>query len=154
MGLSFGAGAALAARMQQSSRRVFVVVSDGECNEGSLWEAVMFAAHHRLSNLVAIVADNGQQAFGRTRDVLNLSPLDRRWRAFDWNVHEIDGHDADCVADTLAGLDAASGRPHVVIAHTISGKGVSFMEAQVKWHYWPMSDGEYARALLDLEAGR
>ncbi len=93
-GLSIGAGAALAARLQRSQRRVFVLLSDGECNEGSTWEAAMFAAHHRLANLVAVVAANDQQAFGRARDVLDLSPLVDRWRAFGWDAHEIDGHDA------------------------------------------------------------
>jgi transketolase len=150
-GLTFGAGAALAARMQGSERRVFVLVSDAECNEGALWEAVMFAAHHRLGNLVAIVDENGQQALGRTQEVLDLSPLGERWRAFGWNVHDVDGHDLDAVAATLNSLDA-EGPPHVVVAHTTFGKGVSYMEGQVKWHYWPMSDEEYARALDELAA--
>ena len=91
-GLSIGAGAALAARLQQSGRRVFVLVSDAECNEGSVWEAVMFAAHHQLTNLIAVVDLNGQQAFGYTDQVLSLSPLAERWRAFAWDVHDVDGH--------------------------------------------------------------
>ena len=92
-GLPMGAGAALAARLQESARRVFVMVSDAECNEGSLWEAVMFAAHHKLSNLIAIVDLNGQQALGYTRDILSLEPMAARWRGFGWDVHEVDGHD-------------------------------------------------------------
>ncbi|MFN8563864.1 MAG: thiamine pyrophosphate-dependent enzyme [Anaerolineae bacterium] len=91
--MSFGAGAALAAKMQRSRRRVFVLVSDAECNEGALWEAVMFAAHHQLANLIAIVDLNGQQALGYTRDVLALTPMAARWGAFGWDVHEVDGHD-------------------------------------------------------------
>lgn len=151
-GLSFGAGAALAARLQGSARRAFVLVSDAECNEGSLWEAVMFAAHHRLSNLIAIIDVNGQQALGYTKDVLDLSPLPERWRAFGWDVHEIDGHHPDEIAVTIAGFDRAAGPPHVLIARTVFGKGVSFMEGRIKWHYWPMSDEEYRRALLEIGA--
>jgi transketolase len=149
-GLSFGAGAALAARLQGSSRRVFVLVSDAECNEGSLWEAVMFAAHRGLGNLVAIVDQNGQQALGYTEDVLDLSPLGERWRAFGWDVSEVDGHDARRLAALLNGLDPAAGRPQLVLARTVFGKGVSYMEGQLKWHYWPMSDEEYGQALHEL----
>ncbi len=152
MGLPIGAGAALAGRLQRSSRRVFVLVSDAECNEGSLWEAVMFAAHHRLSNLIAIVDLNGQQALGHTRDVLDLSPLADRWRAFGWDVHEVDGHDPEAITRTILGLNTGSELPHVVLAHTISGKGVSYMEKRIKWHYWPMSEAEYQQALEELGA--
>lgn len=151
-GVSMGAGAALAARLQQSSRRVFVLVSDAECNEGSLWEAVMFAAHHRLSNLIAIVDLNGQQALGYTHQVLNLSPMAERWRAFGWDVCEVDGHDVSAITRTIRDLNTSSGPPHVMIGHTIFGKGVSFMENQIKWHYWPMSEEEYQQALKEIEA--
>lgn len=149
-GLGYSAGAALAARLQRSSRRVFVLLSDGECNEGSIWEAVMFGAHHGLSNLVAIVDHNGQQALGRTADVLDLSPLSDRWQAFGWDVREVDGHDVARITETVNDCDFGSGRPHVVIAHTVSGKGVSYMERQVKWHYMPMSDEEYRQALDEV----
>lgn len=149
-GLSFGAGAALAARLQHSPRRAFVLVSDAECNEGSLWEAVMYAAHHRLSNLIAIVDLNGQQALGFTRDILSLSPLETRWRAFGWDVRQVDGHNQEEIRQTVSGLDTVSGPPHVLIARTVFGKGVSFMEGQIKWHYWPMSEDEYRRALLEV----
>jgi transketolase len=150
-GLSIAVGSALAARLQGSSRRVFVLVSDAECNEGALWEAVMFAAHHRLANLVAIVDLNGQQALGYTDEVLSLSPLGSRWRAFGWDVHEVDGHDVGRLKHTMAALDTRPGLPHVLVARTIFGKGVSFMESQIKWHYWPMSDAEYRQALSDIE---
>lgn len=150
-GLSMGAGAALAAHIQQSRRRIFVLVSDAECNEGSLWEAVMFAAHHRLSNLIALVDMNGQQALGYTHQVLNLSPLADRWRAFVWDVHEVDGHDIAEITKTIAALDTVTGPPHVLIARTVFGKGVSYMENQIKWHYWPMSDQEYQQALKEIE---
>jgi transketolase len=149
-GLSIGAGAALAARLQGSSRYVFTLVSDGECDEGSLWEAVMFAAHHRLSNLVAIVDLNGQQAFGYTREVLDLSPLAERFRAFGWDAREVDGHDPDGVAALIESFRGQPGPPHVLVARTIFGRGVSFMEGTIDWHYWPLDDEHYARALADL----
>jgi transketolase len=151
MGLSFGAGAALAARLQNSSRRVFVLVSDGECNEGSLWESVIFAAHHKLSNLTVIVDLNGQQALGYTDEVLNLSPLANRWKAFGWNVYDIDGHDTSKIIETIKSLNTQTGQPNVLIAHTVCGKDVSFMEHRIKWHYWPMSDAEYQQALEEIE---
>ena len=151
-GFSYGAGAALAARLQKSNRRSFVLISDAECNEGALWETVMFSAHHQLSNLVTLIDLNGQQAFGYTRNVLNLSSMAERWRAFDWDVCEVDGHDPDELIDTISGLDTVEGPPHVLIAHTTFGKGVSFMENQIKWHYWPMSEEEYKQALEDLKS--
>ena len=150
-GLSMGAGAALAARLRHSRRRVFVLVSDAECNEGSLWEAVMFAAHHRLANLIAIIDMNGQQAFGYTDQVLSLTPMAARWRAFGWDVQEVNGHDVAAITETIAGLETASGPPHVLVAHTVFGKGVSYMERQIKWHYWPMSDAEYRQALDEID---
>ena len=151
-GLSYGAGTALAARMQKSARRSFVLISDAECNEGSLWETVMFSAHHQLSNLVAIIDLNGQQAFGYTRDVLNLSSMAERWHVFGWDVHEVDGHDPDEIIDTISGLDVVEGQPHVLIAHTTFGKWVSFMENQIKWHYWTMSEAVYHQAQEDLKS--
>lgn len=150
-GLAIGAGVALAARIQQASRRAFVLVSDGECNEGSLWETIMFAAHHRLANLIAIVDLNGQQALGYTNQVLSMSPMAKKWEAFGWNVHEVDGHDIETIVKTINQLDTVSGSPHVLIAQTVFGKGVSYMERQIKWHYWPMSDEEYQQALREIE---
>jgi transketolase len=146
-GLGIGAGAALAARRQVSGRRAFVLLSDAECNEGSTWEAVMFAAHHGLSNLIAIVDMNGQQALGYTRDVLDMSPMAGRWRAFGWDVHEIDGHDVPGIQATVNGLDTSDGPPHVLLAKTTFGRGVSFMESKIEWHYLPMNDEQYAEAL-------
>jgi len=151
-GLSMGAGAALAARLQHSSRRVFVLLSDAECNEGSVWEAIMFAAHHQLSNLIAIVDLNGQQALGYTRQVINLSPLSEKWKVFGWDVHEVDGHNSAEIASAIAHLNTQTGSPHVLIAHTTFGKGVSYMENQIKWHYWPMSEDDYHQALKDIGA--
>jgi transketolase len=116
----------------------------------------MFAGHRRLSNLIAIVDVNGQQALGYTEDVLALSPLADRWRAFGWDVHEVDGHDPEALARTIAGLDigaSPASRPHVLLARTTFGKGVSYMESQIKWHYLPMSDDEYRQALAEIGAG-
>jgi transketolase len=150
-GLPMGAGAALAARLSGGRRRVFVLVSDAECDTGALWEAVMFAAHHKLSNLVVILDLNGQQALGYTKDVLDLSPMAERWRVFGWDAHEVDGHDVSQIVRTISGLATESGPPHVLVARTVFGKGVSYMEGQIKWHYWPMSDQEYQQALAEIE---
>lgn len=150
-GLSMGAGAALAARLQGSSRRVYVVLSDAECDEGSTWEAVMFAAHHQLSGLIAIVDVNGQQALGYTKDVLSLTPLLARWRSFGWDAVEVDGHDRGALARAIGAFDTAGGPPHVVLARTTFGRGVSYMESKIKWHYWPMSDDECRQALAEIE---
>lgn len=149
-GLSVATGAALAARLQGSSRRVFAVLSDAECNEGSVWEAAMFAAHHGLSNLVAIVDVNGQQALGYTRDVLDLEPLADRWRAFGWDVHEVDGHDLEAMASALGQTADRDSGPRILLARTVFGKGVSFMERRIEWHYLPMSEEEYTIATAQL----
>jgi transketolase len=150
-GLSFGVGAALAARLQNSFRCVYVLLSDAECNEGALWESIMFAAHHQLDNLVAIVDLNGQQAFGYTKEVLNLDSLADKWRAFGWHVDEVDGHDLETLKITLAAAKGHSGKPKVLIAKTTFGKGVSFMEHQIKWHYSPLSESEFIQANRELE---
>ena len=153
-GLSIAAGAALAARMQRSKRRVFAIVSDAECNEGSIWEAMMFSAQHQLSNLIAIVDINAQQAFGYTKDVLDLEPLGEKWSAFKWDVHEVDGHDVDQMQKLVEGFDTTTGQPHVLLARTTFGRGVSYMESQIQWHYWPMSDEQYEQALVEIESVR
>jgi transketolase len=151
-GLPLGVGAAIAARSQKSERLVFVLLSDAECDEGSLWEAVMLAAHHRLDNLVAIVDLNGQQALGYTRDVLSLDPLAEKWRAFGWDVLEVDGHDVAGLCGAMASLPSRTRAPHVLIARTVFGHGVSFMKSEIKWHYLPMSKADYDEALAEIEA--
>jgi transketolase len=152
-GLSLGAGAALAARLQDSDRRSFVLISDAELNEGSVWEAVMFAAHQRLGRLVAILDLNGQQALGYTRDVLDLDPVAERFRQFGWIADEVDGHDLDQLRRSLAVDAGAHAPPRVVIAKTIFGKGVSYMESRIEWHYLPLSDEQFAQALQELDIG-
>lgn len=149
-GLSYATGAALAARLQGSARRAYVLASDAECNEGALWEAVMFAAHHRLSALVAIVDVNGQQALGYTKDVLDLEPLGPRFTAFGWDVVEVDGHDTVALKEALSRPASPGGAPRVVLARTIFGKGVSFMERRVAWHYLPMTAEQYAAAVAEV----
>ena len=150
-GLSIGAGAALAKRLKSHPGRVRVLVSDAELNEGSTWEAVMFAAQHKLANLDLIVDLNGQQALGHTRDVLDLSPLAPRLLSFGWEVRQADGHDAEALHRELDAMRGSQGRPQALLATTKSGKGVSFMESQIKWHYWPLSDSEYAMAAAEVE---
>ena len=150
LGLSYGAGAALAARLQRSQRRVYVLLSDAELNEGSTWEAIMYAGHHRLGNLTAVIDCNGQQAIGFTKEVLDLSPLQNKFEAFNWRVFSANGNDC---AELSAAFEAAAGaspQPAAVIASTVFGKGVSFMERQIKWHYWPMSEAEYRQALAEV----
>lgn len=151
-GLSLGVGAALAARAQGSSRRVYVLLSDAECNEGSVWEAAMFAAHHRLANLAVVIDLNGQQALGHTRDILDLAAMAARWEAFGWDARSVDGNESTAVTAALAG--PATGRPLMVVAETVFGKGVSYMEHQIRWHYLPMSDVEFAQALEEVDQAR
>jgi transketolase len=150
-GITYGVGAALAARLQNSTRRTFVLVSDAECNEGSVWEAAMFAAHHQLSNLIVVVDLNGQQALGYTDQVINMAPMSARWSAFGWRVCEVDGNNVNEIENAIIGLDTLAGPPHVILAHTIFGKGVSFMEKQIKWHYLPMSSHEFQLAMEEIE---
>jgi transketolase len=150
-GLSVGCGAALAKRLKQEPGRVRVLLSDAELNEGSTWEAVMFAAHGKLDNLDVIVDVNGQQALGMTKDVLDLTPLVPRWQSFGWEVRQADGHDPEALISSLDIMAKGSGRPQVLLAKTVSGKGVSFMESQVKWHYFPLSESEFITAMAEVE---
>ena len=149
-GLSLAAGMALAAKRDGQNYRVFALLRDGECNEGSTWEAAMFAAHHGLDNLVALVDYNKIQAMGHTRDVLDLEPFSDKWKAFGWSALEIDGHDVGAIEDNLQGVPVADGKPSCFIAHTIKGKGVSFMEDDVLWHYRNPQGDEYENALDEL----
>jgi transketolase len=142
---------ALAARRGGLGHRVFVVLSDGECDEGSTWEAALFAPHHRLDNLVALVDYNKIQSLGRVEDVLDLDPLADKWRSFGWSTVELDGHDAGALEATLASLPLESGRPTCIVAHTVKGKGVSFMEDNLQFHYTPPRGDEIQRALDEIE---
>jgi len=149
-GLSIACGMALAGKRDGQSYRVFTLLSDGECDEGSTWEAVLFAPHHRLDNLVAIVDYNKIQSFGSVKEVLDLEPLVDKWRVFGWAVKEIDGHDFGQIEGALSSVPFQSGKPSCVIAHTIKGKGVSFMENQLAWHYKFPDDEQLHQALTEL----
>jgi transketolase len=147
-GLSIGAGMALAGKIDTAPHKVYVLLSDGELNEGSIWEAIMFAGHHKLNNLVAVVDHNKIQALGCTRDIIDLEPLGEKWEKFGWHVQDIDGHS---FMEIFQALDSfSSDKPNVLILHTIKGKGVSFMENQLLWHYRTPDDGEYKNALKEL----
>jgi len=150
-GLGVASGMALAGRRDGAAWRVFALLSDGECDEGSTWEAVLFAGHHRLDNLVAIVDFNKIQSLGRVSEVMNLDPFGDKWKAFGWSVREIDGHDTGAISDALTSIPFEAGKPNCVIAHTIKGKGVSFMEDKVLWHYRNTSEEELKKALAELD---
>lgn len=149
-GLSIACGMALASKQRKNPFRVFALVSDGECDEGSTWEAILFAAHHRLDNLVAIVDYNKVQSLGSVREVLDLAPLVDKWRACRWSVLEIDGHSIAEIDSALSQVPFESGSPSCLIAHTVKGQGVSFMENQLLWHYRSPDDNEFTRALAEL----
>jgi transketolase len=150
-GLPVGAGMAWRAHAAGATWRSFVLLSDGECDEGSTWEAVLFAAHHRLSNLVAIVDYNQLQSLDTTQATLALEPFADKWRAFGWDVVEVDGHDHRSLAEAADVPALSEGLPRCVIAHTVKGKGVSFMENAVLWHYRSPSSDELARALAEVQ---
>jgi transketolase len=133
-GLSFAVGAALAGRLDSRSYRVYALLSDGECDEGQTWEAAMAAAHYKVDNLTAIVDNNNIQLSGFNRDIMNLEPLKDKWAAFGWNTMEIDGHDLEELLDAFEQAKNTKGGPTVIVAHTIKGKGVSFMENNVDFH--------------------
>ena len=149
-GLPVGVGMAYAAKYDKKKYKTVVLMSDGECDEGSSWEAILSAGHHKLDNLVAIVDYNKIQSFGRTKDVLDLEPFAAKWKAFRWAAHEIDGHNMKEVVDTLHKIPFIAGKPNVIIAHTTKGKGVSFMENTIEWHYWTPNDEHLRRALKEL----
>jgi transketolase len=147
-GLPFGVGCAIAARLAGSSRRVFVVLGDGELQEGSNWEAAMAAGHRGLTNLIAVVDRNRLQQGARTEDTNRLDPLADKWRAFGWEAMEVDGHDH---AALLAAFEPPNGgKPRCVVAHTVKGKGVSFIEDRVEWHHKVPSAEQVDQALLEL----
>lgn len=149
-GLSVGAGMAYGAKLDQQQHRIFVLMSDGECDEGSNWEAILFAAHHGLDNLIAIVDYNKLQSIGLVSETLGLEPFADKWRSFGWSVREIDGHNHTEINETLANLPLDIEKPSCIIAHTTKGKGVSFMENSVLWHYRTARGDEYTAALKEL----
>ena len=150
-GLAIGCGMALVGKRDLQDYRVFVLLSDGECDEGSVWEAALFAPHHRLDNLVVLIDYNKIQSLAAVNDVLALEPFAAKWKAFGWRVQEIDGHNFDQIEAAFNFPPTANEKPNCIIAHTIKGKGVDFMENQVLWHYRFPDDQELAAALSQLE---
>ena len=150
-GLAIGAGMALAAKKDKKRHHIFVLMSDGECQEGSVWETALFARQHCLENLIAIIDYNKIQAFGRIKEVLDLEPLEAKWEAFEWSVREIDGHDFLEINSTLKKVPFEKNKPSVIIAHTVKGKGVSFMEDTLEWHYKSPNREELKKIFSELE---
>lgn len=151
-GLGVGVGMAKALKMLGSQSRVFVLLSDGECDEGTIWEAALFAPHHELGNVIAIVDFNKIQSLAPIAETLALEPFRQKWESFNWNVIESDGHDHEALKAAFSKISASNSRPTVVLAHTTKGKGVSFMENTVLWHYRTARGEEFDRALKELEA--
>ena len=150
-GLSFAIGIALAGRLNSQKYRVYVLLGDGECDEGQIWEGAMATAHFKVDNLTAIVDNNGQQIDGWNRDVMNLSPFNKKWQAFGWHVIEVDGHDFSQLIDAFNQAKLIKGQPTIIIAHTIKGKGVSFMENNLDFHGKAPNAEEVEIALKELE---
>ena len=149
-GLPFGCGKALSAKRRENAWRTFVMLSDGELDEGSNWEAILFAPQHRLDNLVVLIDYNGIQSLGSVAEVLDLHPLADKFRAFRWAVREIDGHNHGAIEDALSTTPWEPGKPSVLIAKTIKGKGVDFMEDKLQWHYSSPTEDQSASALKQL----
>jgi transketolase len=149
-GLPVGLGMALASRIQKKPYRVFVTISDGECNEGSVWEAAMFAPAVKLNNLAVIVDYNKWQATGRSNETMSLAPLRQKWEAFGWDAYECDGHDIAALIDLMKKCPTKNDRPLAIIANTIKGKGVSFMQDDNNWHYRSPNADEVQKAKQEL----
>ena len=150
-GLSFSIGTALAGNLDSKDYRVYVLMGDGECNEGQVWEAAMAAAHFKLDQIVAIVDNNGLQIDGWNRDVMNIDPLSDKWRAFGWNVIEADGHNLTNLIEAFGQAQKVKGQPTVIIARTVKGKGVSFMENVASFHGKAPNADQVEQALKELE---
>ena len=150
-GLPVSCGIALAGKRDGKNYRVFTLLSDGECDEGSNWEAALFAPQHKLDNLTVIIDYNKIQALGPVQDIINLEPLAKKWQDFGWAVCEIDGHNYDEIEKALLSVPFEPGKPSCIVANTIKGKGVSFMENKVAWHYDCANPDQLCQALKELE---
>jgi transketolase len=154
-GLPLGIGLALARQRAKNKAYVYVVMSDGECDEGTTWESALIANQFKLDNLVVLIDRNRHQSFGDTEKTIALEPFPLKWESFGWNVHNVDGHNHSGLEKTLMeSKNTLNSKPTVIICNTIKGKGISFMEDQVVWHYRPPSDGQLNQALAELEASR
>ena len=150
-GLPVATGMALAAKINKNKHRVVLLMSDGECDEGSNWEAILFAAHHKLNNLVAIIDRNRLQSIHSTEDTLSLEPFPDKWKSFGWEVVEVDGHNHEEISKACNNIEIPQNKPLCVIANTTKGKNVSFMENNVLWHYRSPQGDEYKAAMAELE---
>jgi len=150
-GLSAGVGMALGAKVQNLNYKTYVILGDGELNEGLVWEAAMAANKFKLNNLIAIIDNNGLQLDGKTEDIMPLEPLVAKWDSFNWSVREIDGHNMEKILTTFYNLKEHQNKPTVIIAHTVKGKGVSFMEDKLDWHGKAPNDEQYKLAMAELE---
>jgi transketolase len=150
-GLSIGAGIAFSAQNDRKDYRTFVLLSDGECQEGSTWEAALFASHHNLDNLIGIVDYNKLQALERINQVLKLEPFVKKWQDFGWEVKEIDGHNFSEIENSLSKIPFKRNKPSLIIAHTVKGKGISFLENKIISHYKHFTEEEYKKALDELK---
>ena len=153
LGISAAAGRALAAKLDKTGEKVYVLLGDGEIQEGIVWEAALAASKYKLDNLIAILDNNGVQLDGKVADIMPLGDIRAKWTAFGWECLEMDGHSIpDVYAKIVQARDLKNGKPVMVIAHTVKGKGVSFMEGESAWHGKPIGAGEYAAAIKELEA--
>ncbi|MHC4406142.1 MAG: transketolase [Planctomycetota bacterium] len=151
-GISAAVGIALGGKLDGRDYRVYCMVGDGEIQEGQVWEAAMAAAHHHLANLTVLVDNNKMETDGETRSIINVEPIEDRWRAFGWAAERVDGHKMRQIHEGLQRLDSAGHYPRVLVADTVKGKGVSFMEGQAEWHSGPTSEGQTRQALEELSA--
>jgi len=150
-GLSIGAGMALAGRLDQKNYRVYVLMGDGEVNEGQVWEAALFAAHYKIDSLTAILDCNRQQLDGWTKEIMNIDPIAEKWRSFGWHLIEIDGHDFNAILSAFSEAQTA-GKPTLILAHTTKGKGVSFMENNLEFHGMAPTPEQFQTAMAELHA--
>ena len=150
--LPVACGMALASKREQRPERFVVLLGDGELDEGSIWEAALFAPQHQLDNLTVIIDNNNIQSFGSVEQILNLAPLADKWKAFRWRIQEIDGHDHRQISQALASLPFSPGSPSVILAHTVKGKGVGFMENELAWHYKSPNAAQLEQAIREIEA--
>lgn len=150
-GASIGCGIAIALKRKNIDAKVWVILSDGEMNEGSTWEAILFASHHKLDNLIFILDNNKLQAFGNTKDIINMESIPNKLKDFGWSASEVDGHNHDELKSVFSKLPLENNKPSFILAHTIKGKGVDFMENNLLWHYRSPNEEEYQLALKELE---
>jgi len=149
-GLSIAAGIAIAGKLDKKSYRVFTILGDGECNEGSVWEAAMFSSHHKLDNLIVIIDRNKLQGLGKNNEIINTEPLEEKWNAFGWSTKIINGHNIEQITKVLESVPFQKGKPSLIIANTIKGKGVSFMEDRIEWHYKSPDEEQSKRAIMEI----